>query len=289
MPQARSLNITTGSMPRYEQNPRPGTFQKTTTTNREHNEMGKEKKREKQKEWQAKQAHLDVMWERMDGEATCDKCRRFGVACYRAIHADVHLVPKATNAQKVRVGSNLYSRCEECKVRNRKCEMTERRAGGDIEVGSKDGASTNEAQVIRAPADKVKRERVSEDPVEMVRVDGQPMWKWRRAGTKNERSDSPPGLSFRRPPPLQRQTRNRCVNATGSSSKVSVPARQARAITDFKTKAEIRLRDVERHQDAIRAELAAQQTAQRELWTALYHLEQGAGNAHDGDDGLEYY
>ncbi|KAF5334315.1 hypothetical protein D9611_014174 [Ephemerocybe angulata] len=63
MSQARSLTTTcTGSnwAPCLERHYR---IQKMATTDREREEMAKEKKREKREEWQAKQAHLNVMWE----------------------------------------------------------------------------------------------------------------------------------------------------------------------------------------------------------------------------------
>ncbi|KAF6765488.1 hypothetical protein DFP72DRAFT_1039375 [Ephemerocybe angulata] len=248
----------------------------------------KERKRERHRQWKARQAYLDVSWERMDDAATCDKCRQFGVRCFRAIHADVNQDTNAPNAQRVLVGDKFYSRCEECRIRGRKCEIIGRNGDEDSEGEELEDAAQGLCDVRSA---RIKRgQRASEDSVEQVNIGGRPLWKWRRIETASANlkpKEEAPEMFLHSVPPARRQTRTRQANAVASSSKTTARALKSKHSMNLGN-AEGRLRVLEKHHEFIRAELDAQGEAQRDLWVALAHLERPSGDSFDDDGGLEY-
>ncbi|KAF5331430.1 hypothetical protein D9611_011888 [Ephemerocybe angulata] len=247
----------------------------------------KERKRERHRQWKARQAYLDVSWERMDDTATCDKCRQFGVRCFRAIHTDVNQATNAPNAQRVLVGDKFYSRCEECRIRGRKCEIIGRNGDEDSEGEELEDAAQGACDVTSA---RIKRERMREDSVELVNIGGRPLWKWRRIETASANlkpKEEAPEMFLHSVPPARCQTHTRQANAVASSSKTTARALKSKHSTNLGN-AEGRLRVLEKHHEFIRAELDAQREAQRDLWVALAHLERPSGDSFDDDGGLEY-
>lgn len=76
-------------------------------------------------------AFADLAWEKMGDDGECGECRKLGVECYRA-----PVDPNArhpANVQRVLIGKQFYSRCQECKAHRRKCAI-EREGPVEIKI-----------------------------------------------------------------------------------------------------------------------------------------------------------
>ncbi|KAJ3524947.1 hypothetical protein NMY22_g10782 [Coprinellus aureogranulatus] len=98
---------------------------------RKQEEKEREKRRKENSAGMLKR-DADLPWEKMSEDGMCDRCHEKGLDCYRVIEAadTRRKKPYVTNAMKVWVGNSVYSRCQECKVRDAKCRMSEQSAEG---------------------------------------------------------------------------------------------------------------------------------------------------------------
>ncbi|TEB19651.1 hypothetical protein FA13DRAFT_1780479 [Coprinellus micaceus] len=73
------------------------------------------------------QRDADLPWERMSGKGVCEKCRHHDTDCYRVIEAadTRRRNPKARNGMRVQIGALVYSRCQECRVKDRQCVIVD--------------------------------------------------------------------------------------------------------------------------------------------------------------------
>ncbi|KAF6755099.1 hypothetical protein DFP72DRAFT_897268 [Ephemerocybe angulata] len=65
----------------------------------------------------------DISWMLMDAHATCGNCEEREIGCYRAIQSEVE--KRALDIPEAADGYTLFSRCQECKHRGRKCDLIE--------------------------------------------------------------------------------------------------------------------------------------------------------------------
>ena len=92
--------------------------------NQEETELKKTKKDERAEKLRS---DADLPWERMSGRGVCERCQHHDIDCYRVIEsADTRRGnPKARSRLRVQIGASVYSRCQECRVRDRKCAIVE--------------------------------------------------------------------------------------------------------------------------------------------------------------------
>ncbi|KAF6765487.1 hypothetical protein DFP72DRAFT_867937 [Ephemerocybe angulata] len=72
----------------------------------------------------------DISWMLMDAHATCGNCEEREIGCYRAIQSEVEKRALDTKDRQLDIpeaadGYTLFSRCQECKHRGRKCDLIE--------------------------------------------------------------------------------------------------------------------------------------------------------------------